>query len=313
MEDKVKQVISQVDSGNYDYINTLDGKRVAINKNTGEALGTILIEAPLGSSVTTPVGQQERKLYFETHNADGTQKRRSGGRFYFWKFLSDDLQKIDLPPADITRLVFLNTYLGYDGYLMRNERTPMKKSDLPKLLNVSRSTAKYFWRSVSRYYITEKDGKLYPNADVIKRGQLRNDREWVKYKWMYFNGIRTLYNSVPISQHKILGYLFLLLPYINVQYNFLCWNPLEREFEYIKPMTLREFCDAIGIDYTQRNRLLAVYDKIVFDVNGSRQKFCNFIGNPIRKDEMQIFVNPNILYNGMQKEKVEILGKFCVC
>lgn len=101
MEEKVKQVISQVDNGNYDYINTPDGKRVAINKNTGEALGTILIEAPLGSSVTTPVGQQERKLYFETHNADGTQKRRSGGRFYFWKFLSDDLQKIDLPPAVI--------------------------------------------------------------------------------------------------------------------------------------------------------------------------------------------------------------------
>lgn len=305
--------VTVVDSSNYDYINTPDGKRVAINKNTGEALGTILIEAPLGSSVTTPVGQQERKLYFETHNADGTRKRRSGGRFYFWKFLTDDLQKIDLPPADITRLVFLNTYLGYDGYLMRNERTPMKKSDLPKLLNVSRSTAKYFWRSVSRYYITEKDGKLYPNADVIKRGQLRNDGEWVKYKRMYFNGIRTLYNSVPISQHKILGYLFLLLPYINVQYNFLCWNPLERELEYIKPMTLKEFCDETGFDYGHRNRLLAVYDKVVFDVDGSRQKFCNFIGNPIRKDEMQIFVNPNILYNGKQKGKVEILGKFCEC
>lgn len=48
-----------VDSGNYDYIKTPDGKRVAINKNTGEVLETMILEVPRGSAITTPVGQQE--------------------------------------------------------------------------------------------------------------------------------------------------------------------------------------------------------------------------------------------------------------
>lgn len=48
MEEKVKQVIAQVDSGNYDYINTPDGKRAAVNKNTGEVLETMILICLLG-------------------------------------------------------------------------------------------------------------------------------------------------------------------------------------------------------------------------------------------------------------------------
>ena len=67
-----------------------------------------------------------------------------------------------------------------------------------------------------------------------------------------------------------------MMPYVNVQWNIVCHNPLEDHLEMIEPMTLGEFCDVIGYDRTHAQRLLDNYRKITFNWKGKQQYFCTF-------------------------------------
>lgn len=71
--------------------------------------------------------------------------------------------------------------------------------------------------------------------------------------------MRKLYIMVQPSQHKHLGYLFKMLPYVNLEYNVLCHNPLESNLDDIQLMTVSEFCGAIGYDISNWHRLNKIY------------------------------------------------------
>ena len=98
-----------------------------------------------------------------------------------------------------------------------------------------------------------------------------------------------------------------MMPYVNVQWNTVCHNPLEM----IEPMTLGEFCDVIGYDRTHAQRLLDNYRKITFNWKGKQQYFCTFFYEKDIRD-MRIVCNPNLFYIGKHIEKVESYGEFCV-
>ena len=99
---------------------------------------------------------------------------------------------------------------------------------------------------------------------------------------------------------------FKMLPYISIEYNILCWNPTETELDKVEPMSFADFAKQIGYDSTHTSRLLAAYNKITFEVEGIRQLFCNVTFNP-----EYVIINPRVIYEGTQWEKVEILGVFC--
>ena len=88
--------------------------------------------------------------------------------------------------------------------------------------------------------------------------------------------MRALYEATPHRLHQYLGYIFLMMPYVNVQWNIVCHNPLEDHLEVIEPMTLGEFCDAIGYERDNAQRLLDNYRKITFNWKGKQQYFCTF-------------------------------------
>ena len=72
----------------------------------------------------------------------------------------------------------------------------------------------------------------------------------------------------PQSKHTNLGYIFKLIPYVNCEYNIICHNPLEKDLDLIEPMTVGEFCEAIGYDKTNASRLIKIYNEIIFEVDG---------------------------------------------
>ena len=102
-----------------------------------------------------------------------------------------------------------------------------------------------------------------------------------------------------------------MLPYINLEFNVLCKNPLETDLERIEPLSLKEFCAEIGYDTSQINRLLNIYRKLTFDVKGKQENFCAFVFDGINRNKSKIFINPNVLYNGSNYRRVKILGMFC--
>lgn len=270
---------------------------------------TVETEIPEHSKILTPDQLAAIKLRNERAKKRywALKANKPLGNFYF---IPANENFEGLSPETVTRLIFLNTYLPFDdNRLMKTQRTQMKKSDLPEILNVSKSTVKRFWQEVNGKYIVETDeGLLFTNNDIFRNGKLQK-RKYGTYQKFYINAIRKLYKST--DKHKHLGYIFQMLPYINFEYNIICKNPEETTLKKIEHMTLAEFCDAIHFDISHINRLLKIYKDLTFAVNDKQERFCAFVYDGLHRNKAKIFVNPHILYCGSDYKQVKILASFC--
>lgn len=194
---------------------------------------------------------------------------------------------------------------------MLSERTPMKRKDLCEVLHLSKSTVWRFLQEVCPAYIYEQDsGLIFSNSIIFKRGKIKPTQEYIRYQKFYINGIRRLYEATERSNHRQLGYLFKLLPFINIEYNLLCYNPLETDIEKLELISIADFCNMIGYDIAHLNKLLFIYRNILFDVGGRRERFCAITYDGVNRNNAKICINPHILYSGSDYNKVEILGAF---
>ena len=188
----------------------------------------------------------------------------------------------------------------------------MKKSDLPKVMGMSATTAFRFFKEVSPEYLqVDANGSLSLSGQIFKRGKLGKGNESTAYQKVYIDMVRKLYKGTPLSNHKELGYIFAMLPFVNIEYNVLCKNPYETDISNIEMVTVREFCEAIGHSYSTVSRLLEAYSKICFFIDGGVEQFCKFVSDGNDIDNAWIFVNPRVVYSGTSPERVKILGAFC--
>lgn len=297
----------------YEYMTDEDtGKVMAIRRATGEITEAVLCCLPVGTISYTPESQELYKERKEQEQKKHLRRETNKplGDFYF---IPTSEQFANIAPETVTRLIYLNSFVGYDdNKLMLTQRTPMKHRDLAEILNVSKSTITRFWKEISPAYITESDsGLIFSNNIIFKRGSIKNAKEYLQYQKIYINGVRKLYEATERNNHRQLGYLFKLLPFINLEYNMLCYNPLETDIEKIEFVSIADFCKMIGYDIAHLNKLMSIYRSIQFDVGGRCERFCAITYDGINKNNTKIFVNPHILYCGSDYNKVEILGAFC--
>lgn len=298
----------------YDYVKTDDGKMLAVDARTGEALPTVSLLLPVGSIAYTPRQQENYKARKEAEQRKVMLRDAKNELGYFFFTEAKD-RRNKISSQSLARLMFLATYLRYgSNYLYRTERVVLQKADLPKLMGLPLKTFYRFWDEVVGSYLFEdSNGQVYISNEFL-RGKLTSqfwtENENRHYQQIYIKALRKLYFETPTTKHRYLGYAFLMLPYINFEYNILCWNPEETELEKLEIITLDELCDAIGYDRSQRARLLDAYRKLTFDWRGKQQHLCAFITDDLRIGNMRIMVNPHIIYRGSNWHKVEVLGAF---
>lgn len=129
---------------------------------------------------------------------------------------------------------------------------------------------------------------------------------------MFIKSLRELYRQTPVKRHRYFGYLFLLLPFINWEYNVLCWNADEKDIDKINPMSLSDFCVAIGYDDSGRRnskKLVNAYNKLTFTFRGKEMDVCTYLSD-VATGKMYFVVNPYVLYRGHDRRKVEAFGVF---
>jgi hypothetical protein len=240
--------------------------------------------------------ERQRRLY-----------RRDIEHFYF---ASAESRYRDLRPATVARLVYLASYIGYDGRLKLTHRSTMKRENLQNILCVSQAETYRFWNEVKGKYIFEdKDRELSMPDTFFCCGEL--SRCSGQYQQFYVGAVRELYQKTPQSKHKYLGYVFQMLPFINIEYNVLCHNPEETNLDRVELLTLNEFCELVGYSSVNRANLVREYSKIIFPVGDHQECFCSFVTNCGNIGTAQIFVNPHIIYHGNNNNMVAVLGKFC--
>ena len=141
--------------------------------------------------------------------------------------------------ADITRIIYIASYLSNDNRLMLTERTPMTKEKLSELMGLNDRVFKTFYNKLlSNNILIERDEYLYIDKKFMFFGRIRN----YKYSFIraYKSNIQLLYNKVPVSKHKQLSILYLLIPFINIKYNIVSQNPFEEDKNKVIPMTIEE-------------------------------------------------------------------------
>lgn len=228
------------------------------------------------------------------------------GRFYLAACRSNQFD--GLTPQDVTRLVYLASFMGFDGRLMLTERVRIKVSDFPEVLRLSKSTVTRFWVAVKNRFILEQpDGSLLMTHPFF-RGRTKNVKE--RLTKLFIDAVRLVYQHTPVSQHKVLGYVFQILELVSVEFNIVCWNPLETNLGAIHPLSIKEFCKVAGYDISQSARLVRSLSKIKLPVNNCKQHLFAFVSVGNMKNDQFIVINPRILYAGHNYERVDILAAF---
>lgn len=281
-----------------------------VHERTGELIPAVTQTMPDGSQIRTPEDKQRYREYVEREQKKYLE-RNTAPHFYF--ATSKD-RCGSIKPQTLARIFFLATYLEHGrNELYRTERTLLKKSELPNLMKLSRQSFFRFWSEVEGQYFTEREDGALVLCDDFFREALGNRRQEAGakngFQKVFIESLRQLYWQTSISKHKYLGYLFMVLPYINWQWNVLCQNPEETDLDKVVFMTIQEFCEKVNCNPTKPARVAEAYKSLSFIWNGKQQHLCSYLEDRLHKTQ-RFVINPEILYRGEHPERVMALGMF---
>lgn len=301
-----------------------DGSKVLINPSTGEVLDT----SNQLVYVVTEEERKKRKEYFSKLNEKELEKKQISetyekyGNFIWYVYELTTKMFPNIKPSYITRLIFLVTYMGYDGMLRKSPNAPMKKRDLIYCLNIGEREYHNFMKCMSENQII-KEGLVehkdcyYVNNEVFAKGNVTGGdivsfaKRNTYITRLYVDGIRRLYESATVRSHKTLSYLFRVIPFINREYNVVCFNPLETDKRKIQPMSLSQMAECLSYEQSNASRLYKILKEITFIVDNQRVRAMRYVTSEIGNyDKYSVFINPKLYYAGSKWNEVEILGEF---
>lgn len=252
---------------------------------------------------------EKRTQYWEMQNEIKQYNSELGG--FIFLLYEDSKTFTEITPQTVARLVYLATFLPYgDNVLQSSRNTVMTKELMRTHLGLQIDTFnRFFDEATTHGYLKETDKGIVLCDGYFRKGKIQNI-ERLKRTKVYIKSIRALYQNTPPSKHRYLGYLFMLLPFVNLEWNVLCRNPEERDIKQITPITIGDFCDYIGYKRTNAKRLIQSFRSIVFRTeSGYFQRVCSFVYES-DMSSMMIFCNPRIFYAGSDYRQVEAFGLF---
>lgn len=247
----------------------------------------------------------------------GMRAAKPGDRFIWFGYRVGGLWMPEFPVADVSRIVFLTTYLSYRGYLTGDNHRALSKKAVKRLLGLSASKFYAFWNlALESHLLDEKDGKIFPDHGTFRKGILRKAEiarkaESGRYVTrLYIDGIRRLIDGPYSQSAKVAGYIFQLIPFVNREFNIVCHNPLETDLNKVNPMTFPELCDLVGYHKQNAHRMRGQLTGMKITVDGVEQQAVSYENYPSGSLKYGIFINPNIYYAGGDSAAVELLGAF---
>lgn len=269
-------------------------------------------EAFLNVTVTTERDRQnykkilEAKQKYEFQGVEIQKQYKKYGSFVWLLYNAGQVLDLGIQPDELTKLIYISTYMGYNNRLMVSEDESMTKKQMREILRVSEDTFHKFYISLTNtgILLEDIDKCLYLNTSIFKRGAIKDVKDIdCNRTRLYIKSIRSLYTQAKISEHKLLSYLFQAIPFVNVNYNILCFNPLENDLQKVKPMIMKDFCVIIGYSQDNDRRLKT-------KLKGLRLQQLPVFSFVDNADGLFCYINPNVYYAGNKWEEVKVLGRF---
>lgn len=205
------------------------------------------------------------------------------------------LKVLDYDTATAFRFIYLSTFMNYnDGYIIYKD-CRVDKHGLSTIFNVSANAFTTIYKTLVSHRLIECDdkGHYYINPDYCYRGSVVGNPQYRSgYTRVFINSIRELYGKALDSrEHKLLGRLILVLPYVNIYHNVICRNIKEKEIEKLVLPNSAEL-DAI-LHVSTRNSDRKIKELLEITVGG-RPAILNISHNQAK----MYAVNPSIYYGG---------------
>lgn len=249
------------------------------------------------------IEKQDRKDFLSAVGDGGT---------YVWNYyvpLEANFSNIINPT--VARLVYLATYINKDNYIAFDNGRIMTRQNIQEVLRLDNRTFMRFLKEArANNYLLEDDTGFRLPLDKFGKGTMTKDKNQVAAK-LFIHSVRFLYENATVSSHKMLGYLYVIVPYINLTYNVLCENPLETDKDKVRKMTVETLCEKLGLDVSHSGRFVNQLLKIQYpDRNGDTRSILISVKDT-KNDKLREFlcVNPRLYSVFANKEKImELTG-----
>lgn len=215
------------------------------------------------------------------------------------------LQKTNYDTATAFRFIYLCTFMEYDtGYILWNNKH-ITDHYLIDIFGVHKNTITNIKKKLfdAELIFEDNDGHLYVNIDYCYRGDISSNKQYRQQCTRIFNdGIQKLYkNTLDFRDHKMLGKLILLLPYINIYHNVICLNTKEKDWDKLV-IPNAEQMDSI-LHTSLRNNQKQMKKLLEIEINGEPAVLV-----VKHKNTHMYAVNPRIYYGGTKLGDVEELS-----
>lgn len=242
------------------------------------------------------------------------------GRFFWSMYDTATTLFGHLKPATLTRLMVLGTYMSYDNELVEDDGSAMTQLGVQNALGVSERMTRYILGEMKELdIITERDDVYTLNSAFFMRGRIKESDlnasfdDGKSVKRVYADGVRALYRAASRASVKKLCPIFRIMPYVNKEYNIVCFNPLEKQKHAIRPMSVGDVAELTGIERSHANRVQKALLEPEFLTECGMAKAVRYVsGNQLGVENHCLFINPRIYYGGSEehRKEVDILGQF---
>lgn len=292
--------------------------------------GAVSYVAKAGDTIDTAEDKRRRKLYLEKNNSDGHRnleyENSNEVRGKFTVVLCKDFENLyrsDITTPTLNKLIYLSTFIGsdnsicYDGGWADYKRTetPMTLEDIKKTMRISEPSWRSFWKEcVDKGLILQDDGVYKLSIDMFRFcNNKKVDKKKVAMIKMFRQAVRYMYENTDEHSKRVLGYLYRLIPFINLKYNVLCTNPFEQDKTKIIPLKASDICEKFGISAKNQTRFIQQLKKLTFEDNlGRKNSVITYRWIILADEEIYwITINP-AFYSGYMgvAESLEAMGEF---
>lgn len=281
---------------------------VAIDKDTGEVLGNVLLteseELILDKENKKQMEAIKRKLKLNKDMQDFIQANE-GGYFhliykYCYPLMLELTEKYEGNKANIhiIRFMILASYSTFGGTLRDKNNNRIKKSTLGKIWDTqNRNGIKetYDILTECNYIYKTEEGYLMVNEDLVIKGGMEKflkENKDITYTRVFTTNIQDMYYNTEAKKRPQLANLFKVLPFVNFKYNVFCSNPTETNEEDLQLLTWTDLARLCGYE-DKKNIAKFKKDLWNLEIYGY-----STIGEFRNKAGMAICINPKIYYSG---------------
>lgn len=303
-----------------------DGPTILTDKSTGEVVS--MFYEPVVITARLPEAYEDAARYARSGTKDDAEQRRKHrianssyqkfGRF-IWTIYDTAMTLFpEIKPHTLTRLMFLSTYMDYNGFLADARGHRLTRKEISCLLNIGDTSFKAFLKEVKQYgAIIEADDSFRMNRDMFIKGQVTEKKRNFLFAQdksitrLYIDGVRALYRQAVGTSSQRLSYIFRLMPYVNKEYNIICSNPLEHTKKKISPLSVGDVAEIVGYGRSNSKKFQDLLLEPMFEVDGSLTRAVRYVsGDELGIEHHCLFINPLVYYGGSRHEEVSILGQF---